>query len=124
MAEERSRAQSPATNSIPTEAGLDPIAVVLRIQAPLHSPGSETRQKQTRPRPRGIAFMASATLTAGTLVASSEGLSQAEGLRAKPAFKAVSFQRTFHESRAMTITVRANSRLARRIARLAGRHVE
>ena len=50
--------------------------------------------------------------------------SQAEGLRAKPAFKAVSFQRTFHESRAMTITVRANSRLARRIARLAGRHVE
>jgi hypothetical protein len=90
MAEEGSRAQSPATNSVPNEAGLDPIAVVLRIQAPLHSPGSETRQKQTSLRPRGIAFVASATLTAGTLVAISEGLSQAKRSQTKPSQRVAS----------------------------------
>ena len=49
--------------------------------------------------------------------------SQAEGLRPELAFKAVSLQRTFPESRAMAICVWANSRMDPLVARLAGRHV-
>lgn len=49
--------------------------------------------------------------------------SQAEVLRPELAFKAVSLQRIFPESRAMAICVWANSRMDPLVARLAGQHV-